>query len=159
MKKNIIIVFTLLFTSFFVTSCLNDKPTSNATVNYFGMPDSIKFSDLNDTVWETNIYEAMAKLGIYATPFEMSDTAYSGVDTDPVTKCDLKAGDKFDKMLKATNLSGIKKQIFNLHADSLIQLGYKDGAEALPIDKFTIYSSLWSTYYGIKIFKYENTIQ
>lgn len=157
MKRIAKLICALFIGTSMLTSCLNDSKPSTATINYIGMPDSIKFTDTNDTVWKDNIYEALAKMEVLAHVMEVSDTSQTSYQSYVIEMCNYKAGGVYDKMLKKVTLSDVKKNIYNAHADSLVKLGYNSGAESLPIDAFTLHSSLWSLYTGTKVFYY-NTI-
>ena len=159
MKKILYLISSLLLTSMLATSCLKGNENATATIYYVGMTDSIKLSDKSDSVWIENIVEALVKMKVTGEVFMESDTTEASIQDYAVLGCNEKAGKNFNNTLKKVNLKEIKKTIFNAHADSLIQLGYSGGAESLPIDKFTLYTSLWSLYNNSLVFWYENTIE
>lgn len=157
MKKITLLFAAILATTSFV-SCIGDDNNSTATVHYTSMVDSIQYSNPADTVWTLNIKQALQKMEVLYTTFNVSDTAVSSIQDYAVQGCNQKAGKILDDKLKKVTLSDIKKNIYSLHADSLNKLGYV-GSEALPLNKFTLHSSLWSLYTGKEVFYYKNTIQ
>ena len=163
MKRFLLIISSLIIASTSIVSCLSDDTKSTANVTYIGMVDSIKFTNQADTVWETNIKEALMKQKVLYTPFEVSDTAESSIQDYAVYLCNAKAGAKLDKDLKTVTLAQVKKNIFNQHADSLMKV-YRDsidikGSEDLPLSEFTLHSSLWSYYTRTLVFYYKNVIK
>lgn len=158
MKKITFGIITLLLSSFVFTSCLKNDTNATATINYVGRVDSIKYANEADTVWTKNVAEALQKMNVLYYTFNVSDTATSSLQEYAVQGCNYKAGAILDKKLKSVKLSDIKKNIYSLHADSLNKLGYV-GADAVPIGKFTLHSSLWSFLTSTEIFYYKNVIE
>jgi len=158
MKKLLFPLVSLIFTCMSLTSCLNDENESTACVVYFGSVDSINYSAPADTVWSKNISEALTELKITYTAFEEKDTITYGVQSYAIANCNLKAGNTFNEKLKTVSLSSLKNQIFKSHSDSLYNLGYPT-AESIPLQKFTLHTSLWSLYTGSMVCYYENLIE
>lgn len=159
MKKIFSILTSLVFTSFLINSCIGDGKTSSATINYLGVVDSIKYSNLADTVWTKDIIEATTKLEVTYTPFEISDTVAGSEQYYVIQLCDYKAGGTYNKKLQTLTLANIKKSIYNAHADSLVKLGFNQGADSLPISPFTLHTSLGNLYTGTKPYYYATSIK
>lgn len=151
----------MLVASALVTSCLNESPNSIMNINYMGVanPDSMTFTVPGDSVWKDNIIEAATKLGVINTPFAVLDTVPVSDQIYATQHCDLKAAKEYNSMQKKLTLSEIKKTIYNAHADSLVNLGYNEGAEALPIHEFLFHSSLYSFYTTQRIFYYPTRVR
>ncbi len=159
MKKIIVLFASLVFTSMIVTSCLNDDNSNTADINYIGKVDSIVYSQPQDSVWNYNICEALMKMEILYTTFNVKDTITVGYASNAISSCDYKAACVLDAKLKKVTLSEIKKTIYNNHADSLIKLGYVNGSEELPIRQFKLHPSLWSFYTGSQVCYFEYNIK
>lgn len=160
MKKIIAFITTIICSTLLFTSCLKEHEGPTATVNYVGLvnKDSIYYTVPEDSVWERNIIEALAKLEITEKVFEVSDSTVSPLSNIPVEMCDWKAGKIYDDMLKKANLNDVKKAIYNAHADSLIRLGYV-GSDAIPLQKFNFKSTLYSYYSGKAVFYYYTDVR
>lgn len=157
--KKIFLSFYILFISFLCfTSCKKDNQSVTADVFYMGVIDSIVYSDPADSVWDNNIQQALREMKITYSAFEERDTLQFGIQAYAIHNCNVKASASYDKLLKNTNLSSIKKQIFDSNKDSLINLGYNDGADNLPIDQFNLYTSVWSLFTDEKISDHSTTI-
>ena len=149
MKRIVFFIAIMIFASFCMTSCLKDTENT-AEIHYTSMPDSLFFDDTTDVVWEENICEALAKLELSYNTFTMRDTTVSGGASSAVYNCDVKAVAYLQKQLAKVNLTDVKKTIFNSHADSLINVGYKS-ADEIPLDQFRMHVALYSYYYGASI--------
>lgn len=161
MKKIVLFITSLLLTSVIVTSCLSEKDNSTeATIYYIGVIDSLKYTNPADSVWEDNIKEALTKLEIENYIFKETATVDVAIQSYAVQQCNLQAGETFNNKLNKLSLSSVKTAIYNAHADSLIRLGYNEGADALPISEFTLHSSIYSllTTPAIPIFYYHTDI-
>jgi len=157
MKKFAVLIMFTLFASFTVTSCLPDDSNATATVNYVGRVDSINFTDSVDSVWIKDIARALQKMEVLYYAFEVSDTATS-LYSFAVAKCNNKAGEILNNKLNAVTLKDVKKNIFNLNADSIIGLGYSC-ADSIPLDRFTLHSSMWSYLTGEMVYYFKHDIK
>ena len=161
MKKIVLLITTLVLTSVIATSCLKEEDNSTeATIYYIGVVDSIKYSEPADSMWEDNIKEALTKLEIANYIFKETATVDVAIQSYAVQQCNLQAGETFNNKLQKISLSAIKSTIYNNHADSRVRLGYNEGADALPINEFTLHSSIYSllTTPAIPIFYYHTLI-
>lgn len=161
MRKIFYVLATLIFTSMAISSCLKESENNISNIYYAGVsnPDSFVYTVPKDSVWKKDIVEALNKLKVTNEPFVVTDTATGSSQFYTIQRCDYKAAYAFDKMLKTVTLSGIKQAIYKEHADSLVKLGYNEGAEQLPIHQFTLNTSLYNLLNGTEIFYYRTDIK
>lgn len=148
--KKIFIGGALLFMACITfVSCMGDDSKASATCSYVSNCDSLKFSDLNDTVFYDLIVESFDSLGI--TGYKSRFTKHAEVDYSStwmaLAICDSLARDEYKAVLNKHTLSELKDDMYANHKDSLAGLGYASASE-LPLNGFTAYYSMYSTSSG-----------
>lgn len=147
--KKIFIGGALLFMACITfVSCMGDDSKASATCSYVAdcSADSLKFSDLNDTVFSDLIIESFDSLGIIGDKSRF--TKYAEVDYSSINAavfiCDSLAIDEYKVVLNKYTLSEIKENMYTNHRDSLAGLGYASASE-LPLDHFTAVYFMYSS--------------
>lgn len=150
--KKIFIGGALLFMACITfVSCMGDDSKASATCSYVAdcSSDSLKFSDLNDTVFSDLIIESFDSLGLIG--YNSRFTKHAEIDYSSqivaISICDSLARDEYKSVLNRHTLSELKENIYANHRDSLAGLGYASASE-LPLDHFTAKYFMYSTFWG-----------
>lgn len=147
MKKFFIGGALLFMACITFVSCMGDDSEASATSSYVSNCDSLKFTDENDTVFHDLIVESFDSLGL--TGYKSRFTKHAEVDYSStwmaIAICDSLARDEYKAALNKHDINEVKENIYANHRDSLAGLGYASASE-LPLNNFTAYYSMYSTY-------------
>lgn len=159
MKKFFVCGALLFMACITFVSCMGDDSMASATSTYVSRCDSLKFTDENDTVFYDLVVESFDSLGVtgYKSRFTKSAEIDYSSTMMAIAICDSLARDSYKAALEKHTMSDIKENIYANHRDSLAALGYASASE-LPLDRFTAYYSMFSTYtYNYPMAKFEKT--
>lgn len=143
MKKLFFGALIMLSVACLMGSCSNDGNSSSATCNYYGVCDTIDFTNAEDSVYKSLIQESFDSLkltGVGSIFQETAEVDYS-LSIYAIFMCNSQAITTFKNKINAVSLSDVKEAIYDAHTDSLKNLGY-DSAEELPLSSFVAHFNL-----------------
>ncbi len=115
-------LYLLIATAFLATACVDDDDsTAEAQVPYYATCDTIRYTDLNDTIYEDLIIKSLEDLKITGRNAIFTEEAKvnTGVPLDAIVQCNQQATVTFENKLKSANLSNLRANIYLNYKDSL----------------------------------------
>ncbi len=115
-------LYLLIATAFLATACVDDDDsTAEAQVPYYATCDTIRYTDLNDTIYEDLIIKSLGDMKIAGRNAIFTEEAKVsvGVPMEAIIKCNQQATVTFENKLKSANLNNLRANIYMNHKDSL----------------------------------------
>ncbi len=127
-----------------LVSCLDeDSNEAKSTQNYYGIVDSITYSNEGDTIYEQYIIKSLTYDSVVYTVFSKSATVnISNIDY-ATALCDYEATSEISTRAKKITLNGLLKTMYKLYASTSLSQ-YKSYSE-IPLKAINVHYSLKST--------------